>query len=261
MKTANILGLLTDWWAAVKVATPPTFRAVIANPRLLLNLPILSKIFFSHVWTSFAPLVDEGGREVKKGLITPYAYGVVLDIGAGHGHTMHYLDRRRITKYVALEPNQAMHPEIRKIAISNGYDEEKGELQILGCGAEDIEYILKELGGEHRVDTLVSILTLCSIPSPQTTITNLTNRCLKPAGQILYYEHVQSPLSDVQWWQSVWAPMWSLVFDGCRLDRPTHVWVQDAAVWNHAVSEVWGKPGEEEENLFWHRVGRLVKAS
>ena len=38
---------------------------------------------------------------------------VVLIVG--HGHSAQYLDRTRVTKYVALEPNAAMHPEIRKI--------------------------------------------------------------------------------------------------------------------------------------------------
>lgn len=42
----------------------------------------------SHVWVSFGDGLDEGGRPVKEGLITPHAYGVVLDIGAGQRHVV-----------------------------------------------------------------------------------------------------------------------------------------------------------------------------
>jgi hypothetical protein len=37
----------------------------------------------ASVWNLYGNSVDEAGRNVKTGLITPHAYGVVLDIGAG----------------------------------------------------------------------------------------------------------------------------------------------------------------------------------
>ena len=73
----------------------------------------------------------------------------------------------------------------------------------------------------------------------------------------MFYEHVLSHRDDVAWWQRFWTPIWKVAFDGCRLDRPTDIWVQKMDVWKEA--SVWGKEGEEEEHLFWHRVGRFVK--
>ena len=58
---------------------------------------------------------------------------------SGHGHTVKYLDHDKVTKYVALEPNKLMHPEIRNIANAAGYTESAGNLLILPYGAEQME--------------------------------------------------------------------------------------------------------------------------
>ncbi|PFH49526.1 hypothetical protein AMATHDRAFT_62979 [Amanita thiersii Skay4041] len=215
----------------------------------------------AHVWAEFAKFTDENGRPVKQGLITPYASGVVLDLGAGHGHTAFYLDHGKVTRYIALEPNTLMHPQIRENANKAGYTESDGTLLVLACGAQDTEEILSAIG--TQVDTLISVLTLCSIPEPQKTISSMANNLLKSGGQFLFYEHVLSHRRDVARWQRIWAPFWQIVFDGCRLDRPSHLWVEEViredgeSVWNDR--RVWGKEEEDEENLFWHRTGRYVK--
>lgn len=76
---------------------------------------------------------------------------------------------------------------------------------------------------------------------------------------MLFYEHVLSEKKDVVWWQRFWTPLWGIVFDGCRLDRPSHKWIEDVGGWMQGEGGIWGKEGETEEHLFWHRVGRLVK--
>lgn len=177
---------------------------------------------------------------------------------SGHGHTVKYLDHDKITKYVAIEPNELMHPEIRKVANAAGYTEAAGTLLILRYGAEQIELINSALGGSLAVDSIISILTICSIPSPEETVGKLVGQVLKPGGQFLFYEHVLSPREDVAWWQRFWTPIWLWAFDGCRLDRPTHLWVDKLDCWESR--DIWGKEGEDVENLFWHRVGRFVKA-
>ncbi|EJF55520.1 hypothetical protein DICSQDRAFT_130574, partial [Dichomitus squalens LYAD-421 SS1] len=176
-----------------------------------------------------------------------------------HGHTALYLDHTKVTKYVALEPNVLMHPEIRTTAAKKGFTEEAGTLLILPYGAEQISLIASALGGAHAVDTLVSILSLCSIPDPEQTLRRLVNDALKPGGTLLFYEHVLSPREDVARWQRFWAPVWVYIMDGCRIDRPTHVWIEKIDAW--AEGSVWGKEGEPEEHLFWHRVGRYMFGS
>lgn len=176
---------------------------------------------------------------------------------------MSYLDHERVTKYIALEPNTHMHAELRKVAHEAGYAEEDQTLVILGCGAEDTETILSAHGGQ-QFDTIISVLTLCTVPSPEQTISSLVHDVLKPGGEFLFYEHVLNPLQDVAWWQRFWAPFWAVVFDGCRIDRPTHLWFKNLrnqdgeTVWK-PESKGWGKEAEPQVNLFWHQVGRYVK--
>ena len=166
-----------------------------------------------------------------------------------------------------------MHPFIRASASQAGFVESDGTLTILSCGAEDSVSILRSLSSlpnSGQVDTIISVLTLCTVPSPQKTVHNLVRDVLRADGGVfLFYEHVLSERKDVQWWQRVWTPVWMVPFDGCRLDRATHRWVRDLKIagedgatelegaWKEG--ELWGKEGESEENLFWHQVGRFVK--
>lgn len=150
-----------------------------------------------------------------------------------------------------------MHDEIRKAAEKAGYTEQANTLLILPYGAEESPKILSALEKPQSVDTLIFILTVCSIPEPAATTRALVEHILKPGGQLLMYEHVLSPRSDVAWWQRFWTPLWRVVFDGCCLDRPTHLWIQNMDAWES--KQLWGKEGEDEENLWWHQVGRFVK--
>lgn len=155
-----------------------------------------------------------------------------------------------------------MHPRIRETAKSAGFEEANGSLVILSCGAEDTETILSSVGA---VDTIVSVLTLCSVPNPELTIRSLVRDVLKPGGVLLYFEHVRSPRDDVAWWQKLWTPLWQLAFGGCKLDRPTHLWIEEAldtegkGIWKER--RMWGLKDEPEEHLWWHQVGKYVKVS
>jgi len=158
-----------------------------------------------------------------------------------------------------------MHSRLRSAANAAGFNEADGTLLVLSCGAEDAETILSAVvnGGLTTVDTLISIMTLCSVPFPEATASSLVRDVLKPGGQLLFYEHVLSHRSDVAWWQRFWAPLWSMAMDGCRLDRPTHLWLENLStdegksVW--IEKNMWGKEGVSEESLFWHRVGKFIK--
>ena len=192
----------------------------------------------------------------------------------GHGHTVNYLDRTRVTHYIALEPNVLMHPCIRKAATEAGYTESDGSLVIVSCGAEDSASILSSLATAGlsttgpSVDTIISIHTLCTVPDPQRTLRYLVRDVLKPDGILLMYEHILNPRESVRWWQRLWAPLWAILFDGCRMDRETDVILRslevesaDGTSKENAWKEwtTWGKAGEIEESLFWHIAGRFVK--
>lgn len=275
MKLRNAFAALIDIRGAVQIALFPTLCAIFKNPLILFHPVALSRIFMSHVWAAFGNGLDINNAELKAKIITSDAQGVVLDVGAGEslhhnftypkltkitlgfGHTARYLDRTKVTVYVALEPNEHMHKEIKRNANGAGFIEEDGTLLIIPHGAESSGLLTSALGGLNTVDTIISVLTLCTVPEPEKTIDVLVKDVLKPGGKFLYYEHVRSHRKDVAWWQWFWTPLWKLAFDGCCLDRPTDQWLEKVGVWES--KDLWCKDGEEE-NLWWHSGGKLVKA-
>ncbi|KAK7057671.1 hypothetical protein R3P38DRAFT_2842390 [Favolaschia claudopus] len=261
----DLLDTFATIYAGLKYGLPAVFRAVVASPALLLDPAALSRVSMAGIWVFFGPGGDGGRRAEKTQLITPNARGVVLDLGAGHGHTVNYLDRNLVTKYIALEPNTLMHSYIRAMAAAAGYTESDGTLLILSCGAEDTPSILSSLNGKP-VDTVVSVLTFCTIPFPQQTIRSIVLDLLASnGGELLFFEHVQHGRDqpNAAWWQGALTPLWKRVFDGCCLNRPTHTWVKDVVgddgqtPWRQG--EMWGVGNESESDLFWIRMGRFVK--
>ena len=83
MKLSAALSILSDLKFAIQIAVLPTLRAILHSPSLLFRPHALSRTFMANLWVSFGPGSDENGRPTKQRLITPNAYGVVLDIGAG----------------------------------------------------------------------------------------------------------------------------------------------------------------------------------
>ena len=83
MKVSNALSPLVDLRYAIGASIWPTLLDIYTSPSLLFRPAALSKIVMSHIWVLFGNPTDEAGRPTKEGLITPNAYGVVLDIGAG----------------------------------------------------------------------------------------------------------------------------------------------------------------------------------
>lgn len=156
-----------------------------------------------------------------------------------------------------------MHGHIRAKAEAAGFSETDGSLVVLACWAEDTATIMSS--AHTKVETIVSVQTLCTIPYPQRTLQALFQDVLAPGGELLFFEHVLSHRADVGWWQEFLTPIWRKVFDGCCLNRPTHLWIEamvddngqsfwaEGKSWNPSAFDV------NEENLFWHKVGRFVK--
>ncbi|KAJ7125240.1 hypothetical protein C8R44DRAFT_669414 [Mycena epipterygia] len=263
MRIRAVLEIVDSMRAGLSIGLPAVLRAIFTTPSLLFNPTALSRISMAGIWIPFGNGSDAGSRGDKEHLITPHARGIVLDLGAGYGHTATYLDRTRVTKYIALEPNVLMHDRIREMAATVGYTAADGTLQILFCGAEDTAAILSSVG--TPVDTVVSVLALCSVPKPHAALRALVRDVMAPGGTLLFLEHVRSRRADVAWWQALCTPVWRKVFDGCCLDRPTDLWIRGLvdekdgeSVWTQG--EVWQSSDEnDEDNWFWRQFGRFVK--
>ncbi|KAH7345671.1 hypothetical protein B0J17DRAFT_640745 [Rhizoctonia solani] len=251
--------IIPHYLEAVQVGLVPTLRGIVARPSLLLSPSRLSHLFFSHVWLAIGPPLDSRSYPIKHDLLYPHASGVVLDIGAGHGYTMQYLDRTKVTLYVAVEPNPYMHDQIYKMANKCGFSAERGEVIVLGCGAEDLGKIKEAVVKTGKADTVISILTLCSIKDAGKVMGRLLDEVLRPGGEVLWLEHVKSPVAKVSFWQKVFSPIWGLTFDGCRMCQDTVRILLTATKWSETY--MWDIPGEDQEDsLLFHQIGRFVKA-
>jgi ubiquinone/menaquinone biosynthesis C-methylase UbiE len=76
-------------------------------------------------------------------------------------------------------------------------------------------------------DTVVCTFTLCSVRSPQASLTE-ARRVLKPGGQFLFSEHGLSPDPKVERWQRRVEPLWTRLAGGCHLTRPVAATIEAA---------------------------------
>jgi len=101
--------------------------------------------------------------------------------------------------------------------------------------ASRIEVDFHHLDAEHlpfeseRFDTIVSTLTLCSIPDVRHALGEI-RRVLKPGGQFLFLEHGRAPDAGVSRWQDRITPAWKPLGGGCHLNRPMRELVAGAGL-------------------------------
>lgn len=152
-----------------------------------------------------------------------------------------------------------------------------------------------------QVDTIISIITLCSVPkhSVLPALTNLisllapspstTANCESATSQsdsvttsrpgiFLMYEHTMNPHSKrTRLWQRILSPIWRQSLDGCELDRDTVACIWEAGrvvarnqseydgkletVWSVEESKVREMENEDIENMFWYYTGKFVKSA
>ncbi|KAA1107344.1 hypothetical protein PGT21_010814 [Puccinia graminis f. sp. tritici] len=270
---------LNEMIVAIRYGLFPTLLAIWFNPSMwgIHRRDVrarISRTFFFHVWRRVAEDTDKLHRERKLELIRRRAFGVVLDVGAGLGHALRYLDSRLVTLYIACEPNQAMHPAIRTEAKKAGLKAQ--QCVIFPNSANELQHLIdskhpKLMPGS--VDTIISILSFCSIFHPEQerldysrwrsdhqAISQVIATLLKPkTGKILFHELVPNESSPrIHAWQRFWSPIRSIYFGGCRLDVPCLRILRDLGGWSRV--KTWDTHDEDPDTLFPHQTGELIKA-
>ncbi|MFO1393851.1 MAG: class I SAM-dependent methyltransferase [Steroidobacteraceae bacterium] len=145
-------------------------------------------------------------RKPRARVLAP-ATGRILEIGFGTGMNLRY--------YPAT---------VRRIeAIDPDLDLDRYSGPRIAASPIDVDF--HHLDAEHlpfeseRFDTVVSTLTLCSIPDVAHALREV-RRVLKPDGQLLFLEHGRAPDAGVARWQARLTPLWKPLAGGCHLDRP-----------------------------------------
>ncbi|KAN0012386.1 hypothetical protein ACTFIU_007687 [Dictyostelium citrinum] len=205
----------------------------------------LKQRFFNNLWGYLGPLVDMKLSKFKKELFSE-AYGRVLDVGSGVGPTFKYLnndnihdssieDKKRppITQVVSIEPNPFMQQELIESANKAS---SKFDIKIL---PKTIEQAYKDGDLENGTfDTVICNLVLCSIPDQDKVLIDIQN-LLKPGGKFLFIEHVCSDKVLNRWFEHLINPLWSLIGDGCELDRITDEKIKHMTGWEKvSISQI-----------------------
>lgn len=145
------------------------------------------------------------------------AHGRILEIGFGTGANLeHYPpDVRRIE---AIDPDPFLDRYSRP-----RIDASRVEVDFHHLDAEHLPF------ENERFDTVVSTLTLCSIPDVMHALGEI-RRVLKPGGQFLFMEHGRDPRPEAARWQDRLTPLWKPLAGGCCLNRPVLELIESAGL-------------------------------
>ena len=146
-------------------------------------------------------------RRRRHDLLTQ-ARGRTLEIGSGTGlNLVHYPDD--LDDLVLAEPDPSMRRR-----LENAVRRSERRAQVIDASAEQLPL------GDVSVDTVVSTLVLCTVDAPDLALREI-RRVLRPAGQLLFIEHVRSDSPTLARWQDRLARPWQRFAEGCRCNRAT----------------------------------------
>ena len=147
--------------------------------------------------------------------ITPYARGVVLDVGAGSATNFPYFGAH-VTKVIALEPSRELWDlGAERVAVAPFV------VEYVQASAEDIPL------ADASVDTVVTALTLCSIPNVKKALSEI-RRVLKPGGVYAFVDHGLAPNKWQKRFQKLLNPIQKPFLGGCNWDRPIDQLITEA---------------------------------
>ena len=156
---------------------------------------------FAKLWESMDGPVDEQIAPAKDDVFADMA-GPIVEIGAGHGSNFsRYPEGTHVT---AFEPNPYMAQHLADTASSTGI--------VLDHWTSDLRDAALPSGS---VATVVSVLTLCSVPDRAELIAEI-HRVLEPGGQFIFIEHIaETTNTRRRWFQRLVRPAWRALCDGC----------------------------------------------
>ncbi|KAM3075013.1 hypothetical protein ACMFMG_007526 [Clarireedia jacksonii] len=196
-----------------------------SDPTALTSVTRTKDAWFAHFWGKVGPQVRQTAS-VNAAPIIKQARGVVLDIGPGSGEWLRVFDKSKVTKIYGVEPNRDHYAILRRRIEEAGLTD---VYEIVEGGVED----LTKWGiGEETVDSIVTILCLCSVDRPEEMMEVLYGK-LKKGGIWLLYEHVLTKQGGwVKWYQALIDIPWPHFLGGCSITRDTERSLKKAGAWS-----------------------------
>jgi SAM-dependent methyltransferase len=130
----------------------------------------------------------------------------VVELGPGVGANLRHVPAG--TTLIGIEPNRAMHAQLRAAAARHGVRLDLRERMAERTGLPDAS-----------ADAVISSLVLCSVQDPDAVLAEV-RRILRPGGAFRFAEHVVAPrrgLTRVA--QRVLRRPWAWTFEGCSCER------------------------------------------
>lgn len=223
------------------------------NPLNLINPFRWKTLIFNHGFGKVLAGSDQAWAPFKKPLLCT-AYGKVLEIGAGAGHSVVHYDADKIDRLFCLEPYEPLRVQLTQKLAKHGL---AAKSTVIPATLDQRSAILQAGIEPNSLDTIVLFQVLCSIPNPKDHLEFL-QQLLKPGGQILLFEHVGSKHRLARTIQNIWTPVWRFNFGGCEMNRDSGDWLKAVGGWK--VVDLKRPVQETSADLIPHDIGRLVKA-
>ncbi|MBZ2189879.1 class I SAM-dependent methyltransferase [Alcanivorax sp. JB21] len=169
--------------------------------------------------TLFPPLLDWATRPLDRDrdALLASARGTVLELGVGTGANFSRY-RDHASDIHGIEPGAAMLARARAHALSLP---RPTRFHLVEAGAEALPY------EDCSFDTVVACLVFCTIPDREAAAREIA-RVLKPDGQLLVLEHVESERKSTRLIQHGLNPVWRHLACGCQLTRDTGTLLQQS---------------------------------
>ena len=127
-----------------------------------------------------------------------------------------FLTTLRLNAWIALDPTPAMVerslPRTTQVAVP---------IEVIVANAEALPF------PDHTFDTVVGTLVFCTIPDPCQALCEMRRIC-KPAGKVLFFEHVRVHHPLVGRLQDWLTPLWKRMAGGCHFE-PEHACAHQAS--------------------------------
>jgi ubiquinone/menaquinone biosynthesis C-methylase UbiE len=165
------------------------------------------RVFAAMYDRCFKAAEDAGLRQMRSELLAE-AEGRVLELGAGTGANLS-LYPHDVEEIAALEPDPHMAKQLRATVAAS-----RRRISVVEAPAEQLPF------EDDSFDTVVSTLVFCTVPAPEASLAEVA-RVLKPAGRLLFLEHVRSRDPRLAHWQDRLEKPWRFLGDGCHCNRDT----------------------------------------
>jgi ubiquinone/menaquinone biosynthesis C-methylase UbiE len=155
-------------------------------------------------------LADRGGLARWRDWLVGGASGRVLEVGCGTG--------RNLPRYPAIAHPVGLDPDLPALLRAR---RRAPAVPLVQAQVEALPF------RDDSFDTVVSSLVFCSVDEPHRGLAEV-RRALAPGGALRMLEHVRAVSPGWARVQDLIQPAWTWFSGGCRPNRPTERWVEDA---------------------------------